>query len=240
MKKNDAKVEIEKLRSQINRHDYLYYVLAQPEIEDIQYDRLLKRLEELEAQFPEFVTPDSPSQRVSGEPTKVFPVVQHRRPMMSLSNTYSETEIRDFDRRVRSLLDKDETFEYVCELKIDSLAISLIYGDGLLVRAATRGDGEQGDDVTNNVKTIRSIPLRLETNQKYQKDIEVRGEIYFYRADLLPLNEERVNNEEVPFANPRNAAAGSLKLQDARQTARRPMSAPARSPPRPAFTPRQF
>lgn len=223
MKKSDVKIEIEKLRSEINRHDYMYYVLAQPEIEDIQYDRLMKRLEELEAQFPELITPDSPSQRVSGEPTKVFPVVQHRRPMMSLSNTYSETEIRDFDRRVRSLLEKDESFEYVCELKIDGLAISLIYQDGLLVRAATRGDGEQGDDVTNNVKTIRSVPLRLETNQTDLKNIEVRGEIYFYRADLLPLNEERVKNEEVPFANPRNAAAGSLKLQDARQTARRPL-----------------
>ena len=223
MKKAKAKIEIEKLRQEINRHDYLYYVLAQPEIEDTEYDRFMKRLESLEAQFPEFITPDSPSQRVSGEPTKIFPVVRHRRPMMSLSNTYSETEIRDFDRRVRSLLEKNEKFEYICELKIDGLAISLIYENGLLVRAATRGDGEQGDDVTKNVKTIRSIPLRLETDRDYLKTLEVRGEVYFLRDDLIPLNEERLRNEEIPFANPRNAAAGSLKLQDARQTARRPL-----------------
>jgi len=223
MKKAKAKIEIEKLRQEINRHDYLYYVLAQPEIEDTEYDRFMKRLESLEAQFPELITPDSPSQRVSGEPTKIFPVVRHRRPMMSLSNTYSETEIRDFDRRVRSLLEKNEKFEYICELKIDGLAISLIYENGLLVRAATRGDGEQGDDVTKNVKTIRSIPLRLETDRDYLKTLEVRGEVYFLRDDLIPLNEERLRNEEIPFANPRNAAAGSLKLQDARQTARRPL-----------------
>ncbi len=165
MKKSDAKHEIEKLRSKIIHHDYLYYVLAQPDIEDYQYDQFMKRLEELETLFPEFISADSPSQRVSGEPTKVFPVVQHRGPMMSLSNTYSESEIQDFDRRIRSLLDEDETFEYVCELKIDGLAISLIYEDGLLLRAVTRGDGEQGDEVTNNVKTIRSIPLRLDTKK---------------------------------------------------------------------------
>ncbi|NOQ97853.1 MAG: NAD-dependent DNA ligase LigA [Calditrichae bacterium] len=223
MKKSDAKHEIEKLRSKIIHHDYLYYVLAQPDIEDYQYDQLMKRLEELETLFPEFISADSPSQRVSGKPTKVFPVVHHRGPMMSLSNTYSESEIQDFDRRIRSLLDEDETFEYVCELKIDGLAISLIYEDGLLLRAVTRGDGEQGDEVTNNVKTIRSIPLRLDTKKKYLKNIEVRGEIYFHRDDLIPLNEERQKNGEIPFVNPRNAAAGSLKLQDPRQVARRPL-----------------
>jgi DNA ligase (NAD+) len=223
MKKSDAAREIDKLRTQINHHDYLYYVLAQPEIEDFHYDQLMKRLEELEALFPELITIDSPSQRVSGEPTKSFPVVQHRNPMMSLSNTYSEAEIRDFDRRIRSLLSEDEEYEYVCELKIDGLAISLLYEDGILRRAATRGDGEQGDEVTRNVKTIRSIPLRLDTRKDYLENIEVRGEIYFHRDDLIPLNEERLKNGDIPFVNPRNAAAGSLKLQDPRTVARRPL-----------------
>jgi len=223
MKKSDAKLEIGKLRRKIIHHDYLYYVLAQPEIEDYQYDQFMKRLEKLETLYPEFISADSPSQRVSGEPTKAFPVVHHRGPMMSLSNTYSESEIRDFNRRTRSLLTEGETFEYLCELKIDGLAISLIYENGLLLRAATRGDGEQGDEVTNNVKTIRSIPLRLDTQKKYLLNIEVRGEIYFHRDDLIPLNEERQKNGDIPFVNPRNAAAGSLKLQNPRQVARRPL-----------------
>ncbi len=221
--KEKVKREIERLRREINRHDYLYYVLAQPEISDYEYDMLMKRLEELEQQYPEFITPDSPTQRVSGVPTKEFPVVQHRKPMLSLSNTYNEEEIRDFDRRVRSLLRPGEKYEYVCELKIDGVAMSLLYEDGVLVRAATRGDGEQGDDVTNNVKTIRSIPLRLETEDPVLRNIEVRGEIYFYRKDLVKLNEERLENGEPPFANPRNAAAGSLKLQDPRLVAKRPL-----------------
>ncbi len=219
--KNKIKEEIERLRREIRRHDYLYYVLAQPEITDYEYDMLMKRLEELERQYPEFITPDSPTQRVSGEPTKEFPVVRHRKPMLSLSNTYNEAEVRDFDRRVRSLLKPGESYEYVCELKIDGVAMSLLYQDGLLVRGATRGDGEQGDDVTNNVKTIRSIPLRLETNDPVLANIEVRGEVYMYRKDLEKLNEERLAAGEPPFANPRNAAAGSLKLQDPREVARR-------------------
>ncbi len=221
--KEKAKQEIERLRREINRHDYLYYVLAQPEISDYEYDMLMKRLEELEKKYPEFITPDSPTQRVSGIPTKEFPVVRHRKPMLSLSNTYNEEEIRDFDRRVRSLLKPGETYEYVCELKIDGVAMSLLYENGLLTRAATRGDGEQGDEVTNNVKTIRSIPLRLETDDPMLRNIEVRGEIYFYRKDLVKLNEERLENGEPPFANPRNAAAGSLKLQDPRLVAKRPL-----------------
>jgi len=215
--------EIDKLRTEINRHDYLYYVLAQPEISDKQYDLLMKKLEELEQKYPQYITPESPSQRVSGEPTKIFPVIRHRKPMMSLSNTYNEEEIRDFDRRVQSLLQENEPYEYVCELKIDGLAISLLYENGILARAATRGDGEQGDDVTKNVKTIRSIPLRLQTGKDFLKNIEVRGEIYFHREDLILLNKERLENEEIPFANPRNAAAGSLKLQDPKMVARRPL-----------------
>ncbi len=215
--------EIEKLRAEINRHDYLYYVLAQPEITDQQYDLLMKRLEELEKKYPQFITPDSPTQRVSGEPTKIFPVVRHRKPMLSLSNTYNEEDIRDFDRRVQSLLASNESYEYVCELKIDGLAVSLIYENGIFQRAATRGDGEQGDDVSKNVKTIRSLPLRLHTSKDFLKNIEVRGEVYLHRDDLIQLNKERVENGELPFANPRNAAAGSLKLQDPRLVAQRPL-----------------
>ena len=215
--------EIERLRQEIRRHDYLYYVLAQPEISDYEYDMLMKRLEALERQYPELITPDSPTQRVAGEPTKEFPVVRHRKPMLSLSNTYNEEEVRDFDRRVRSLLAPGESYEYVCELKIDGVAMSLVYENGLLVRGATRGDGEQGDDVTNNIKTIRAIPLSIQSDRPYLLNIEVRGEVFFYRDALERLNEERLANGEPPFANPRNAAAGSLKLQDPREVARRPL-----------------
>lgn len=221
--KDKAKQEIERLRNEINHHDYLYYVQAQPEISDFKYDILMKKLEDLERQYPDLISPDSPTQRVSGEPTKVFPVVRHRKAMMSLSNTYNEIEIRDFDRRVCSLLEPGEGYEYVCELKIDGLAISLIYENGILSRAATRGDGEQGDEITNNVKTIRSIPLKIYSDKTFLQNIEVRGEIYFYRDDLIPLNKERVENGELPFANPRNAAAGSLKLQDPKIVACRPL-----------------
>lgn len=221
--KENIRQEIERLRREIRRHDYLYYVLARPEISDYEYDMLLKRLEELEKRYPEFITPDSPTQRVSGEPTKEFPVIYHRKPMLSLSNTYNEAEIRDFDRRVRSLLEPGEAYAYVCELKIDGVAMSLLYENGVLVRAATRGDGFRGDDVTNNVRTIRGLPLKLETSDPALQNIEVRGEVYFLKASLEKLNEERIRNGEPPFANPRNAAAGSLKLQDPREVARRPL-----------------
>ncbi len=221
--KEQARQEIERLRKEINRHDYLYYVLAKPEISDYEYDMLMKRLEELEKQYPEFITPDSPTQRVSGEPTKVFPVVRHRTPMLSLSNTYNEAEIRDFDRRVRTLLAPGEAYEYVCELKIDGVAMSLIYENGLLTRGVTRGDGEQGDVVTNNIKTIRSLPLRLETDDPRLLNIEVRGEVFYPLSEFHQLNEERIANGEPPFANPRNSAAGTLKLQDSRIVAQRPL-----------------
>ncbi len=219
-----AKEEIEQLRKSLNHHNYLYYVKTQPEISDYDYDMQLKRLEELEKQYPEFLQPDSPTQRVSGEPTKEFPVVRHRKPMMSLANTYNEDEIRDFDRRVRSLLETGEHYEYVCELKIDGVAMSLLYQSGLLTRAATRGDGQQGDEVTNNVKTLRSIPLRLPAEKPDLESIEVRGEIYYSLKGFRKLNTEREEQGEAPFANPRNAAAGSLKLQDARTVAKRPLN----------------
>ncbi len=221
--KEKIRQEIERLRQEIRRHDYLYYVLAQPEITDYEYDQLMKRLEELEQQYPEFITPDSPTQRVAGEPTKEFPVVHHRKPMLSLANTYNEEEVRDFDRRVRSLLSPGEPYEYVCELKIDGVAMSLLYENGILVRGATRGDGERGDDVTNNVKTIRAIPLKIEAEEPYLQNLEVRGEVYLQREALDQLNQERIANGEPPFANPRNAAAGSLKLQDPKEVAKRPL-----------------
>lgn len=219
--KEKIRQEIESLRKEIRRHDYLYYVLAKPEISDYEYDMLMKRLKELEEKYPEFITPDSPTQRVSGQPTKEFPVVRHRTPMLSLDNTYNEAEIRDFDRRVRNLLQPGEPYEYVSELKIDGVAISLIYENGLLVRGVTRGDGTQGDDITNNIKTIRGLPLRLETDKDYLLNIEVRGEVYMSKDDFRKLNEERSKNGEFLFANPRNATAGSLKLQDPQEVARR-------------------
>jgi DNA ligase (NAD+) len=223
MKIEQAKQEVERLRKLINQYDYEYYVLAQSSISDYEYDMLMKQLEQLEAQFPELITPDSPTQRVSGQPTKEFPVVRHRKPMLSLSNTYNEAEIRDFDRRVRSLLEPEEPYEYVCELKIDGVAMSLIYENGFLSRAVTRGDGERGDDVTNNVKTIRSIPLSLKPENPAFLNIEVRGEIYYPKKEFRKLNEERIAAGEQPFANPRNSAAGTLKLQDSRIVAKRPL-----------------
>lgn len=213
---------VRELQEMLREHDYRYYVLAQPSISDYEYDQLMKELEALEERYPDLRTADSPTQRVSGQPTKEFPVVRHRRPMLSLSNTYNEGEIRDFDRRVSSLLAPGEAYQYVCELKIDGVAISLIYCDGLLHQAVTRGDGEQGDEVTNNVKTIRSVPLRLPPESAL-RDLEVRGEIYYPRAEFEKLNAQRVADGEAPFANPRNSAAGTLKMQDTRIVASRPL-----------------
>lgn len=223
MDRSRAQQEIDRLTKTLNEHDYSYYVLAQPTVSDYQYDMMMKELEALEAQFPDFKHPDSPTSRVSGEPTKVFPVMRHQKPMLSLSNTYNEEEIRDFDRRVRSLLQPDEAFEYVCELKIDGVAMSLIYENGLLQHAVTRGDGEQGDVVTNNVKTIRSLPLKLATTDPALQNIEIRGEVYYPKEEFAQLNESRIAAGEAPFANPRNSAAGTLKMQDSQVVAKRPL-----------------
>ena len=228
MDKDQALKEVRQLREELNDHDYRYYVLAQPTISDYDYDMKMKRLEALEkefpaAQFPEFGDPHSPSKRVSGEPTKIFPVVQHRKRMLSLSNTYNEAEIRDFDRRVRSLLEPDEPVAYVCELKIDGVAMSLIYRGGTLDQAITRGDGTQGDEVTNNVRTIRSLPLRIPPDKLSGGNFEVRGEVYYPRAEFDALNEERLAEGLEPYANPRNSAAGTLKRQDTRIVARMPL-----------------
>ncbi len=218
----DAQKKIEQLRSEIRHHDYLYYVAAQPEISDFEFDKLLNQLESLEKQFPDLITPDSPTQRVAGQPITGFTTVTHTIPMQSLANCYSEEEIREFDQRVRKGL-PDEPIEYVVELKIDGLAISLLYQDGRLVRGATRGDGTQGDDVTANLRTIKSIPLVLNTNDKRLLNVEVRGEVFLNKKGFQKINQEREKAGEELFANARNSAAGSLKLLDPRITATRPL-----------------
>lgn len=215
--------EIEKLRKDIQSHDYRYYVLARPTISDEEYDTLIARLQALERQNPALITPDSPTQRVGGQVTKEFPTVVHRVPMLSLSNTYDETEIMEFDRRVQDALGAS-TVRYVCELKFDGVAVSLRYENDLLVQGATRGDGTQGDDITQNLKTIRSIPLRLRSAGNGYSSVEVRGEVYMKRADFQRMNEERELAGEKTFVNPRNSAAGTLKLQDSAAVAQRPLN----------------
>lgn len=215
--------EIEELRRNIREHDYRYYVLNEPIISDYEYDQLMAKLIALENAHPELITPDSPTQRVSGEPTKEFPTVVHEIPMLSLSNTYSIEELQEFENRLKNFLPV-ETFEYVTELKFDGIAVSLIYRDGVLVQAATRGDGEQGDEITNNLKTIRSVPLRLFVNAHLPQNIEVRGEVYMTKSAFEKLNKEQEKLGEKPFANPRNATGGTLKLQDPQLVAKRSLS----------------
>jgi len=221
MTKEEAKTRIDQLCEELQEHNYAYYVLAQPKISDFEFDQKLKELEKLEAEFPEFLRPDSPTQRVGGEPTKNFKTVQHKYPMLSLANSYSLDEIRDFDTRVQKAV--GHPVEYVCELKYDGLSISLSYDDGLLTKAVTRGDGVKGDDVTQNVRTIKSIPLRLRGN--YPEHLEVRGEVYMPHKAFERLNAEREEIGENPFANPRNSAAGSLKMQDPKEVAKRQLDA---------------
>ena len=219
MTREEAKTKIEKLSAEINDHNHRYYVLSQPSIADFDFDMMLAELIKLEKDFPEFKNPQSPTQRVGGDITKEFKQITHKYPMLSLGNTYSETEITEFDQRVRKLLTDD--FEYVCELKFDGVAIGLTYTDGILTQAVTRGDGSKGDDVTANVKTIKSIPLRLKGD--YPKSFEIRGEIFYPHAGFKKLNEERIDVGESPFANPRNAASGTLKMQDSSVVAKRPL-----------------
>ena len=221
--KAKAKQRIDELRAEIERHNRLYYIDAAPEITDREYDQLLQSLEELEQQFPEFGSPTSPSQRVGGAPLDHFESVKHTVPMMSLSNTYSKEELGEFDRRIRKLI-PEEPFNYILEPKIDGVAISLRYENGELVRAVTRGDGTTGDDVTSNIRTIQSIPLRLD-DMMPPAVLEVRGEVYMDTAGFANLNELRQESGQEPFANPRNACAGSLKLLDPREVAKRPLDA---------------
>jgi DNA ligase (NAD+) len=204
-------IYINQLREELHRHNYNYYVLSSPEISDLEFDRKLQELQSLEEQHPELYDPNSPTQRVGSDINKNFTQVAHQYPMLSLSNTYSESEVRDFYSRVSKAL--NEPFELVCELKYDGTSISLIYEHGTLVQAVTRGDGSRGDDVTANVRTIRSIPLKLYGND-YPEKFEIRGEILMPWDVFDTLNREREEQEESLFANPRNAAAGTLKLQN--------------------------
>lgn len=216
--------KINELRKKINQHDYRYYVLAEPTISDEEYDKLVKELEKLENENPHLITNDSPTQRVGKDLTKEFNPVTHKIPMLSLANTYDEQDLYDFDRRVREALPEDEKIEYVVEYKIDGASASLNYVNGYLKTAATRGDGIVGEEITNNVKTIRSVPLRIEfpENLKYKlNDFEVRGEIFMKIKDFENLNREREKAGEKLFANPRNSTAGTLKLQDPRTVASR-------------------
>jgi DNA ligase (NAD+) len=214
--------QAEGLRTRLRDHDYRYYVLAEPVVSDEEYDRLMRELVALEERYPDLKTPDSPTQRVGGAPAKEFEAVSHAVPMLSLSNTYSEEEVREFDRRVRGAL-KGEACQYVCELKVDGVAVSLVYRGGVMVRGATRGDGVQGDDVTQNIKTIRSVPLSVRSQVKGIRDFEVRGEVFMTRTDFERMNKERSKLGERSFVNPRNSAAGTLKLQDSKVVARRPL-----------------
>jgi DNA ligase (NAD+) len=221
----EAKKRHAQLVAEIRRHDRAYYVLAQPKISDRDYDRLYHELLDLEKNFPELATPDSPSRRVGGEPLKEFKPVRHAVPMMSLENTYSQEELRDFVKRVQKLL-PDEKLEWVVEPKVDGVAVSLCYENGMLATGATRGDGTHGDDITANLKTIRSVPLKIGRNGVSPSPInilEVRGEVFMTKAGFEKLNAERKSASEEMFANPRNAAAGSLKQLDPKIVAKRPL-----------------
>ncbi|OJZ02947.1 NAD-dependent DNA ligase LigA [Sphingobacterium sp. 40-24] len=216
----DIEKKIKDLTAELNHYNYQYYVLANSVISDYDFDLKLKELEALEAQYPNFADPNSPTQRIGGDITSRFQTEKHRWPMLSLGNTYNQEELLDFDQRIRKII--GDQFEYVCELKFDGLSISLTYENGLLSKAVTRGDGTQGDVVTNNVKTIRSIPIKLKEGD-YPDQFEIRGEIFMHKSAFLRLNKERADNEEQTYANPRNFASGTIKLQDSAEVAKRPL-----------------
>ena len=218
MKQSEAKARIDILRKKIEEHNKNYYVLNHPVISDFEYDILLNELDTLEKKFPEFITENSPTRRVGSDITREFIQYEHRYPMLSLGNTYSEEELREFDARIRKTT--SQSIEYVCELKFDGASISITYKNGSLFRAITRGDGSKGDDVTLNVKTIRSIPLKI-TDKTIPSEFVIRGEILMPRAVFNRINNERLKEELAPFANPRNAAAGTLKILDPRIVASR-------------------
>ena len=214
-----AQKEIIALTEQVNYHTHLYYQLNKSEISDYEFDQLLAKLVKLENEFPQFKQPDSPTQRVGGTITKEFETVNHKYPMLSLGNTYSQEELEDFDKRVAKGLEGDK-YEYFCELKFDGVSISLVYENGILVRGVTRGDGVRGDNVTNNIKTIRNIPLKV-TGKKVPGSFEVRGEIFLPKAVFAQLNKERDDIGEERYANARNTASGTVKMQDSTEVARR-------------------
>jgi len=216
----DIQSKIEQLTQELNEYNYQYYVLAQSLISDYDFDQKLKELESLEAQYPQYRDPNSPTLKVGGDITQKFKTVKHKWPMMSLGNTYNEQELKDFDNRVRKVI--GDEFQYVCELKFDGLSISLTYENGKLLKAVTRGDGTQGDEVTNNVRTIRSIPHQLKKGN-YPETFEIRGEIFMHKSAFLRLNKEREENGDQTYANPRNFASGTIKLQDSAEVAKRPL-----------------
>lgn len=220
MSPSEAKKRIESLGTELKQHSYSYYVLAMPTISDFEFDKKLEELGKLEKEFPEFADPDSITQKVDGYITKEFVTVKHKWPMLSLGNTYNEQELLDFDQRIKKAIGDD--FEYVCELKFDGLSMSLTYEEGKLVRAVTRGDGVQGDDVTTNIKTISTIPKRLHPGD-YPDHFEIRGEVFMHLKAFERLNAERIENSELPYANPRNFASGTVKLQDSAEVAKRPL-----------------
>lgn len=221
---HDIKAEITQLRQQLDFHSYQYYVLDNPQISDAEYDRVFRRLLELEEQNPELITPDSPSQRVGGQPLEGFTPVRHNLPMLSLDNAFDDSEMRAFDERLHRLLEINESFEYLVEPKMDGVAVELVYVDGLFIQGSTRGDGATGEDITANLKTINSIPLRLRTDViPAPARLEVRGEVYYPTEAFRKLNAEREKAGEPTFVNPRNSAAGTLRQLDPRITAKRPL-----------------
>ena len=223
----NIKKKIEVLREIIREHDHRYYVLAEPSISDYEYDKLIKELEKLEAENPGLITPDSPTQRVGKDLTKDFKPVSHQVPMLSLANTYSEEELFDFDRRVKEALPPNEKVEYVVEMKMDGASVSINYVNGYLKTAATRGDGTVGEEITTNIKTIRTVPLKLKKISALPfnlDNIEVRGEVFMKIEDFIKLNKEREKSGEKLFANPRNSSAGTLKMQDPKIVAKRPLN----------------
>ena len=222
LSKEEAKKRIEELRKLIRHHDYLYYVLNKPEISDAEYDKLMLELKELEEKYPEFITPDSPTQRVGGFPAEEFKTVTHTKPMLSLDSAFTEEDIRRFDERVKRELGV-ESVEYVAEPKLDGLSVELVYENGVFVRGSTRGDGVNGEDVTENLKTIRAVPLRLREGRGVPSLLAVRGEVIMHIDDFEELNKQLIERGEEPLANPRNAAAGSLRRLDPRETAERPL-----------------
>ncbi len=217
----NIKKEIEKLRELIHYHNYRYYVLNSPEISDYEYDQLYKKLEELEKKYPELVTPDSPTRRIGEALTGEFPTVEHKVPMLSLENTYSLDELIEYEKRLKRIVGFDRKIDYAVELKIDGVAVSLEYENGIFKRGSTRGNGILGDDITNNLKAIKSVPLKIFTDEKELFNIEVRGEVYMPNEVFLEINRKREEDGEILFANPRNAAAGTLKSLDPKIIAER-------------------
>ena len=219
---SQLKEKAEQLREELWNHNYRYYVLDEPTVPDAEYDRLFRELKQLEQDHPELVTEDSPTQRVGAPPLDMFEQVTHRVPMLSLDNVFNEEELQSFDKRIRERLETEDNIEYVCEPKLDGLAVSLMYEQGKLVQAATRGDGQTGEDITRNIRTIHSIPLKLR-GKDFPPQIEVRGEVFMPLEGFNRFNENAAANGEKVFANPRNAAAGSLRQLDSSVTAKRPL-----------------